>query len=71
MNIAHDVYTELHCHSAFSLGDGGSTPEALAARAAALGYASLALTDTTTWAARCGSAARARRWGCVRSWARS
>jgi error-prone DNA polymerase len=45
MKIAHDVYTELHCHSAFSLGDGGSTPEALAARAAALGYASLALTD--------------------------
>jgi error-prone DNA polymerase len=38
-------YTELHCHSAFSLGDGASTPEALAARAAALGYGALALTD--------------------------
>jgi error-prone DNA polymerase len=39
------VYTELHCHSGFSLGDGASTPEALAARAAALGYGALALTD--------------------------
>src|SRR5215207_6274190 len=38
-------YVELHCHSAFSLGDGASTPETLAARAAELGYASLALTD--------------------------
>jgi error-prone DNA polymerase len=39
------VYTELHCHSGFSLGDGASTPEALAARAAVLGYGALALTD--------------------------
>jgi error-prone DNA polymerase len=39
------MYVELHCHSAFSLGDGASTPEALAARAAELGYAALALTD--------------------------
>ncbi len=38
-------YTELHAHSAFSLGDGASTPEALAARAAVLGYRALALTD--------------------------
>jgi error-prone DNA polymerase len=38
-------YVELHCHSAFSLGDGASTPEALAARAAELGYTHLALTD--------------------------
>ncbi|CAN5612472.1 error-prone DNA polymerase [soil metagenome] len=38
-------YLELHCHSGFSLGDGASTPEALAARAAALGYEALALTD--------------------------
>jgi error-prone DNA polymerase len=38
-------YIELHCHSGFSLGDGASTPEALAARAAALGYDALALTD--------------------------
>ncbi|HEX8907430.1 MAG TPA: PHP domain-containing protein, partial [Longimicrobiaceae bacterium] len=39
------TYAELHCHSAFSLGDGASTPEALAARAAELGYGALALTD--------------------------
>jgi error-prone DNA polymerase len=39
------VYTELHCHSGFSLGDGASTPESLAARAAELGYCALALTD--------------------------
>src|SRR3954468_22413842 len=38
-------YVELHAHSAFSLGDGASTPEALASRAAALGYRALALTD--------------------------
>ncbi len=38
-------YVELHCHSAFSLGDGASLPEALAARAAALGHPALALTD--------------------------
>ena len=38
-------YVELHAHSAFSLGDGASTPEALASRAAALGMTALALTD--------------------------
>ncbi|HEX6909254.1 MAG TPA: PHP domain-containing protein, partial [Longimicrobium sp.] len=38
-------YVELHCHSSFSLGDGATTPEALAARAAELGYTHLALTD--------------------------
>ncbi|HET7229961.1 MAG TPA: error-prone DNA polymerase [Longimicrobium sp.] len=38
-------YVELHAHSAFSLGDGSSTPESLAARAAELGYTALALTD--------------------------
>ena len=36
---------ELHAHSAFSLGDGASTPEALVSRAAELGYGALALTD--------------------------
>jgi error-prone DNA polymerase len=39
------MYVELHCHSGFSLGDGASTPEALAERAAELGYGALALTD--------------------------
>ncbi|HEU0051828.1 MAG TPA: PHP domain-containing protein, partial [Longimicrobium sp.] len=38
-------YVELHCHSAFSLGDGATSPEALAARAAELGHTHLALTD--------------------------
>ncbi|HEX3157733.1 MAG TPA: DNA polymerase III subunit alpha [Gemmatimonadaceae bacterium] len=39
------VYVELHCRSVFSLLDGASQPEALAARAQALGYPALALTD--------------------------
>jgi error-prone DNA polymerase len=38
-------YVELHCHSAYSLLDGASQPEELAARAAELGYEALALTD--------------------------
>jgi error-prone DNA polymerase len=38
-------YVELHCHSYFSLLEGASSPEALAARAAGLGYPALALTD--------------------------
>ena len=39
------MYVELHTHSCFSLLDGASTPEALVARAAKLGYPALALTD--------------------------
>jgi error-prone DNA polymerase len=38
-------YAELHCLSNFSFLRGASQPEELAARAAALGYAALALTD--------------------------
>ncbi|HEX5437040.1 MAG TPA: DNA polymerase III subunit alpha, partial [Gemmatimonadaceae bacterium] len=38
-------YVELHCHSAFSLLDGASHPEALVERACTLGYQALALTD--------------------------
>ena len=38
-------YFELHCHSNFSLLDGASHPEELAARAAELGMDTLALTD--------------------------
>src|SRR5262245_23751721 len=38
-------YVELHCHSAYSFLDGASQPEALAVRAAELGYEALALTD--------------------------
>ena len=39
------VYTELHCHSAFSFLDGASLPEQLALTASQLGYSGLALTD--------------------------
>ncbi len=39
------AYTELHAHSAYSFLDGASQPEELAARAAELGYETLALTD--------------------------
>ena len=39
------MYTELHCHSAFSFLDGASLPEQLALTAADLGYPALALTD--------------------------
>ncbi len=38
-------YIELHCHSVFSLLDGASEPEAILARAKALGMPALALTD--------------------------
>jgi len=38
-------YVELHCHSGFSLLDGASNPEALIARAAAVGMRAVALTD--------------------------
>ena len=38
-------YVELHCHSGFSLLDGASNPEALMARAAAVGMRAVALTD--------------------------
>ncbi|HYW32619.1 MAG TPA: PHP domain-containing protein [Gemmatimonas sp.] len=46
MTGQHGVpYVELHCHSALSLLDGASLPEALAERAAELGYDALAITD--------------------------
>ena len=39
------MFTELHCHSAFSFLDGASLPEQLVLEAARLGYSALALTD--------------------------
>ncbi|MGH3073567.1 MAG: PHP domain-containing protein, partial [Gaiellales bacterium] len=39
------TYPELHAHSCFSFLDGASQPDELAARAAALGYDAVALTD--------------------------
>ncbi|MGH2925982.1 MAG: PHP domain-containing protein, partial [Solirubrobacterales bacterium] len=38
-------YVELHCHSAFSFGDGASTPQELARRASELDHGALAITD--------------------------
>ena len=38
-------FVELRSHTAFSFGDGAVTPEALAERAAALGYPAIGLTD--------------------------
>src|SRR4051812_19220103 len=43
--LAQAPYVELHAHSAYSFLDGASLPEELAARAAELGYDTLALTD--------------------------
>ncbi len=39
------AYAELHCLSSFSFQRGASLPEELVARAAALGYSALAITD--------------------------
>ena len=44
-DTAGEGWCELHCHCGFSQLDGASMPAALAARAAALGYPALALTD--------------------------
>src|SRR3954464_13476231 len=43
--VSRLMYVELHCHSCFSLLDGAALPEALVARASALGYPAIALTD--------------------------
>jgi error-prone DNA polymerase len=40
------VFTHLHCHSWFSLGEGASSPEALIEAAIARGFTALACTDT-------------------------
>ena len=56
-------YAELHCASNFSFLRGASHPEEQVARAAALGYAALALTDecTLAGAVRAHSAAKEHR----------
>ncbi|MEA2143492.1 MAG: error-prone polymerase, partial [Solirubrobacteraceae bacterium] len=43
--MPHSVYTELHCHSAYSFLDGASQPEELVAAAINRGHEALALTD--------------------------
>src|SRR5438270_3271340 len=45
MRTCVPMYTELHCHSAFSFLDGASLPDELVAAALELGYDALALTD--------------------------
>jgi error-prone DNA polymerase len=40
------MYTELRAHTAFSFGDGAVTPEALAKKAAELGYHTIGICDT-------------------------
>ncbi len=45
MKRTERLYVELHCHSAFSLLDGASTPEELVVAAKDLGLSALALTD--------------------------
>jgi error-prone DNA polymerase len=47
-NIRSYVYTELHCHSAFSFLDGASLPDELVPAALKLGYEAVALTDHNT-----------------------
>ncbi len=42
------MYTELHCHSAFSFLDGASLPSELVGAAVELGYRTMALTDHNT-----------------------
>ncbi|MFM7137349.1 MAG: PHP domain-containing protein, partial [Planctomycetota bacterium] len=48
MKVNAPRYAELHCTSNFSFLQGGSHPEELVARAAALGYEALAITDRAT-----------------------
>ena len=55
-------YVELHCHSHYSLLDGGSSPESLVERAAELGYPALALTDHD------GLYGAVRFWQAARQW---
>ena len=56
-------YAELHCVSNFSFLRGASHPEELVARAAALGYAALALTDECSLAGVVRAHAAAREAG--------
>ena len=57
------LYTELHCHSYFSLLDGASSPEALVDEAARLGMTALALTDHHSLAGAVRFSVAARRAG--------
>jgi error-prone DNA polymerase len=56
-------YVELHCHSAFSLHEGTSTPEDLVMQARRLGYPTLALTDHDSLAGAMQFAQAGKAWG--------
>ncbi|GAB4039663.1 MAG: error-prone DNA polymerase [Rubrivivax sp.] len=56
-------YAELHCRSAFSFGQGASQPEELVARAHALGYTALAITDECSVAGLVRAHTEAERFG--------
>lgn len=56
-------YAELHARSAFSFGQGASQPEELVARAHALGYAALAITDECSVSGLVRAHAEAQRLG--------
>src|SRR5690348_8015263 len=57
------TYVELHCHSAYSLREGASTPAELLLRAQTLGYQALALTDHDGLYGAMVFAQEARNWG--------
>ena len=56
-------YAELHCLSSFSFQRGASQPEELVARAAALGYAALAITDECSVAGLVRAHTEAKKFG--------
>jgi len=61
--VAQGRYVELHCHSCFSLREGGSTPEDLVLQARRLGYSALALTDHDSLAGAMQFAQAGKAWG--------
>ena len=65
------MYTELHCHSAYSFLDGASLPEELVVAALELGYKTLALTDHDGVWGSMEFAQAARGLGCEQSTVRS
>ena len=56
-------YAELHCLSSFSFQRGASQPEEMVARAAALGYAALAITDECSVAGLVRAHTEAKKFG--------
>ena len=63
MNSPEPDYAELHCLSNFSFQRGASHPEELVARAHALGYRALAMTDECSVAGVVRAHVEAKKWG--------